>query len=91
MFYTGEFLSHLGDINAPGTVFVLTHPGAGILSTELLRQGAKKLMLYEPNPELRKHLQVIRDIPGLIEKINSLTFCFISGDTLQRLDNRRKC
>lgn len=48
----------MGPIDDPSTAIVIGNPGAGILSTELLRKGAQKLVLFESNPEIRAHLQV---------------------------------
>lgn len=56
----GTLISHVSDIQDPSTSIVIGNPGAGILSSELLKQGAKQLLLFECNPEIRAHLQVWR-------------------------------
>lgn len=54
-----SLISQIGDIQDPATAIVIGNPGAGILSKELIRQGAKQLVLFEANPEIRAHLKKI--------------------------------
>jgi hypothetical protein len=48
----------MGDIDDPSTVIVIGNPGAGILSHQFLKKGAKQLVLFEPNTKIRTHLEV---------------------------------
>ena len=59
---SGTLISQIGDIQDPATAIVISNPGAGILSQELLRLGAKQLILFEANPEIRAHLKVSKSI-----------------------------
>ncbi|XP_057368821.1 uncharacterized protein LOC130689898 [Daphnia carinata] len=68
-----SLISQIGDIQDPATAIVIGNPGAGILSKELLKTGAKQLLLFECNPEIRTHLQRIhKDDP--VEVSNQYLF-----------------
>lgn len=61
----------MGDIDDPSTVIVIGNPGAGILSHQFLKKGAKQLVLFEPNTKIRTHLEVY------LLLLLSLELCFI--------------
>lgn len=54
----GSFISKIGDISDPSTVVVIGNPGAGILSHQFMKKGAKQLVLFEQNSYIRSHLEV---------------------------------
>ncbi|XP_046457337.1 uncharacterized protein LOC124204333 [Daphnia pulex] len=54
-----SFISKIGDISDPSTVVVIGNPGAGILSHQFMKKGAKQLVLFEQNSYIRSHLEKI--------------------------------